>query len=369
MITSRNLSSIARRLMRQPAAPYFEHAVRAEVEAICEENRLRFRRDEFGNVIVRFNAGPASTRPLVLAAHMDHPGFEVVAGKSNGKWNVRFHGGVPDQFFRRGVRLRLLPQGSPATLGPRVGTVKQFQFRTAGPLKIRPRFAVWDLEDFAIRSSRIHGRSCDDLIGVATILAVLIELKRKRAKVNVIGLISRAEEVGLRGALAAIGTKTLPGNALVVSLETSRELPGVKMGQGVILRVGDKTSVFDTKAMRFLAEVCADLQKQDKRFQFQRGLMSGGTCEATAFQEFGFQTGAVCVALGNYHNCGANSRIAAEYIDIDDARTMAELLVAVARGMPTFHRRISKLPMRLEKLRKEARIRLRKTADPPSNYG
>jgi hypothetical protein len=37
-------------------------------------------------------------------------------------------------------------------------------------------------------------------------------------------------------------------------LETSRELPGVKMGGGVILRVGDKASIFDSEATRFLAE-------------------------------------------------------------------------------------------------------------------
>ena len=101
-------------------------------------------------------------------------------------------------------------------------------------------------------------------------------------KVNVIGLISRAEEIGFRGALAATAAKALPAKSLVISLETSRELPGVKMDEGVILRVGDKTSIFDTKAMRFLGELCAELRNRDKRFRFQRGLMSGGTCEATA---------------------------------------------------------------------------------------
>src|SRR5205823_14043788 len=135
------------------------------------------------------------------------------------------------------------------------------------------------------------GRACDDLIGVATIMAVMSELARKRAEVNVIGLISRAEEIGFRGALAAMGTRLLPRNSLIISLETSRELPGVKMGEGVILRVGDKTSVFDSDAMRFLSEVATKLKTRRKYFKFQRGLMAGGTCEATAFQEFGFQTG------------------------------------------------------------------------------
>src|SRR6185295_15601887 len=105
----------------------------------------------------------------------------------------------------------------------------------------------------AIRRGQIHGRACDDLGGVAAILATLIELKRRRARVNVIGVISRAEEVGFLGAMAVAAAKELPKNSLVVSLETSRELPGVKMGEGVILRVGDRTSIFDSAGMRFLA--------------------------------------------------------------------------------------------------------------------
>jgi len=225
------------------------------------------------------------------------------------------------------------------------------------------KFAVWELEDFAVRNDRIYGRACDDLVGVAAILAVMSELKRKRARVNVIGVISRAEEVGFRGALAVTDTKLLPKDSLVVSLETSRELPGVKMGDGVIMRVGDKTSIFDTKAMRFLAEVGVELKSRKKGFQFQRGLMSGGTCEATAYQEFGLQTGAVCVALGNYHNCAKNNRIAPEYVSLSDACGMADLLVAAAQAMPRYKKLIGRLPKRLEKLRTEAKRRLRQSAD------
>ena len=46
--------------------------------------------------------------------------------------------------------------------------------------------------------------------------------------------------------------------------------------------------------------------------------MSGGTCEATAYQLYGYRTAALCVALGNYHNCGPNHQIAPEYVSVDD---------------------------------------------------
>jgi putative aminopeptidase FrvX len=359
-MTASEFSKIAGRLMRHPSVPFQEHAVRAEVDAICRENALEFKRDKFGNVIVRLRT--ANTRPFVLAAHMDHPGFEIVRQRAVKSWLAKFLGGVPDEYFRPGVAVRLMPQGVAAKLGRRPGKAKEFELHTKQAMSGLPAFAVWELEDFAVRNGRIHGRGCDDLIGVASILATLIELKRNRARVHVTGVIARAEEIGFLGAMAVASGNALPKNSLVVSLETSRELPGVKMEQGVILRVGDRTSIFNSEAMRFLAEVAAQLKAKNKKFQFQRALMSGGTCEATAYQEFGFQTAAVCVALGNYHNCAEGKRIAAEFVSMVDALSMVELLAAAAKQMPQLPKLIGKLPKRLQKMLREAQPRLLRTA-------
>ncbi|HWD92397.1 MAG TPA: M20/M25/M40 family metallo-hydrolase [Verrucomicrobiae bacterium] len=214
---------LAGRLMRQPAAPFHEHAVRSEVERICAEHRLGFKRDEFGNVIVELRT--ARTRPLVLAAHMDHPGFEIVRSLAPKTWLARFLGGVPDSYFRPGVPVRLMPGGSAARLGNRPGQAKEFELHSREPLSVPPQFAVWELEDFAVRNGRIHGRACDDLVGVASILATLIALQRSGARVHVIGVIARAEEIGFLGAMAVAAAKRLPKDSLVISLETSRECP------------------------------------------------------------------------------------------------------------------------------------------------
>jgi endoglucanase len=206
-----------------------------------------------------------------------------------------------------------------------------------------------------MRGNKLHGRACDDLIGVASILSALIEVKRDRAPVNVAGVLTRAEEVGFHGALALAGSGKLRRNSLVISLETSREIPPVKMGAGVIVRVGDRASVFDSEATRFLSEVASRLAGADRTFAFQRALMSGGTCEATAFQEFGYQTAAVCVALGNYHNCAPNNRIAAEYVSATDCVQLVKLMVESARAMPQYAKLISALPERLTELSQVAR--------------
>ena len=90
--------------------------------------------------------------------------------------------------------------------------------------------------------------------------------------------------------------------------------------------------------------------------------MYGGTCEGAAYQEFGFQTAAVCVALGNYHNCAPNDKIRAEYVSEADAESMAQLLVAAAKQMPNFASLTGKLPRRLNQLLNEARRNLSRGA-------
>jgi endoglucanase len=355
---SKHFTQLAARLLRAPTAPYHEAGVRDVIETICREHGLEHTRDRYGNLLVRHGRG--GVRPLVLAAHMDHPAFEVTRALEPGRWETRFLGGVPPKFFRPGTKLLLQPGNAPARLGPAAGGPDTFTVTGSKLPPDAPRFAVWDVEAFAARAGRIHARQCDDLIGVAVVLATLIELKQRGARARVIGVLSRAEEVGFHGALTVAASATLPRHAFVVSLETSRELPPVEMGQGVIIRTGDRASVFDSAGTRYLTEVAAALRARDQSFAFQRALMPGGTCEATAYQEYGFQTAAVCIALGNYHNCGPRGRVAAEYVSVADARGMVRLLVEAAVRMGTFGAVTMRLPLRLKGYLREARKRLRK---------
>ena len=70
----------------------------------------------------------------------------------------------------------------------------------------------------------------------------------------------------------------------------------------------------------------------------------------------------MCVALGNYHNCGERNRIAAEFVSLSDALSMVELLTSAAEQMPQYAELIGKLPKRLQAMLREAQPRaLRKT--------
>ena len=349
----KELRQFASRLMSCPTAPCHEAGVRAVVETICAENGLPARRDRFGNVIIHLGSRKFG-RPIAFAAHLDHPGFEIEQRLGPRRWLARFNGGVPDDYFKPNLSVRLLPGPVAARLGPRRGKEKLFELIGDAPASASPQFGVWEMTDFRIRRSRIIGRACDDLLGVAAALAALVDLKRRRARVHAQGLISRAEEVGFLGALAMAGSGVLAKDTFLLSLETSKELPPVKMGQGVIVRVGDRSSIFGSQSTRFVTEVASELAGQSPEFKFQRALLSGGTCEATAYHEYGYETAAVCIALGNYHNCAPDGSIAEEFVSIKDLETMTRLLSELAARLLDYEKLTGKLVGRLKDLRRKA---------------
>ena len=282
------LLSLARSILAQPTAPFFEDAVRAELLIqLAQIPRVTTMQDAFGNVIARYR-GCSEHAEYAFAAHMDHPGY--VGGE--------FLGGVPEPYRAKNP-----------------------------PTRDFGAFGMWDLPACEVRDGRIYSRACDDLIGCVAIVALFHELERLGAEANVWGLFTRAEEVGFVGAIQLAKSGLVPRDLTIVSLECSSEKsPGAgRMGEGPIIRVGDRTSIFDDTATAGLVRAATDA-----RLPFQRCLMSGGTCEATVYQLYGYRTAALCVALGNYHNCGPETTIAPEYVAVQDVAGMIALMSAAA---------------------------------------
>lgn len=279
------LLDIARAILAQPTAPFHEDAVRAEIlMQLAQCPHVAAELDEFGNVVACYRRGDGAAR-YAFAAHMDHPAY--VGGE--------FLGGVPAEYREKNP-----------------------------PVRDFGAFAMWDLPAFELRDGRIFSRACDDLIGCAAIVALFHELERAGAEVCVHGLFTRAEEVGFVGAIHLARSGRVPKPLTIVSLETSSEKGGpAQMGAGVIVRVGDRTSIFDDAATAALVDAA-----RTAAIPVQRCLMSGGTCEATAYQLYGYRCAGLCVALGNYHNCGPDTQIASEFVSADDVAGMVRLMFA-----------------------------------------
>jgi endoglucanase len=360
---------IAERTLALPTAPYREGAVIAWVrEFAAARPRLELREDPDGNLELRRRGVRRTPAPLVLAAHMDHPGFRALGARRTRSGFVvqaLFLGGVRPEFFP-GARTRFFAAGE--TVRARVRRVRP------GPSGLRVElaarravaagaFGMWDLPAF--RRARhdpdlLETRAADDLAGVTAILALLDAVERidPRRRVDVRGLFTRAEEVGFVGALAVARGRRLPKKSRIVAIEASKTLPGAPQGAGPILRVGDRASSFDDGLGRWIARVGERLTgPRGGRFAFQRKLMDGGTCESTAYQLWGYRCAAMCLALGNYHNMSERGQIAAESIRLSDLVGLVRFFEGLVRFDEDAPRAGRPDPLRLRLERRFARAR------------
>ena len=345
------------RLGAQPAVAFHENGVAAAVRDALTEIGVSWRTDDFGNIIARIAGTEGNDHPpIALMAHMDHPGFELV--DRDGDYLIgNALGGVPQGAFAPGVPLQVvLPGGrriNAETVGPH-GEERQRQVQVqvtgspVGDIPL-PSPAVFDLPDFTIEDDRLVMRAADDLAGCGCILATLSALCDDPPAGDVYGVFTRAEEVGLVGARLLAEARTLPNDTLVVSLESSRTLPGAAIGGGPVIRVGDAGSTFNTDAESALIRARETLTARLPDFRCQRQLMSGGVCEASAFMAFGYRSTGVAFPLGNYHNGADDGSIAAEYIHRDDYLNGAALVTEAARQVKmrwdtAFSRRIRQVP-------------------------
>ncbi len=288
----RELLRVVRALLDKPTAPFHEEAVRDAIVAQLQDcPNVRIEHDAYGNMIARYRRGTRRYPRWAFAAHMDHPGW--VRTKS-GNW--RFLGSVPERFL----------------INPRK--------REFGD------FAMWDLPAFEFKDGQIHSRACDDLLGCAEIICLFRELEAARANVHCLGLFTRAEEVGFWGAIQLARSGILPKNVTVFSLETSTPRGGAEIGRGPIVRVGDRLSIFDSgETLRIMNVAAAN------DIPVQRCLLDGGSCEASAYQVYGYRSVAASIALGNYHNCAPDGTIGCEYVSADDYANMVRLCLALVR--------------------------------------
>jgi endoglucanase len=351
--------NILAELCSVPTAPFVEQRVVSYVkDFVAKRPALKLSSDGAGNLLIELRSEQRSSRTprWVFAAHMDHPGFIAKRMRDKRTLEADFHGGVLAEYFT-GSRVRFFNDDEEITgviteftLGKERGYPKSVVARVGKPVAAGAP-GMWDQGEGRIRGKRFQSRVCDNLAGAAGALTMLDRMARKRSATPIAVLLTRAEEDGFIGAIAA-ATKPqlLRKTDRLIVIECSAKQPYAPQGSGAILRVGDRTSIFNSGLTYFIGQQAEALAKKDKTFKFQRALMPGGTCEATVYDIYGFTAASICVALGNYHNMDRdNKKIASEYIDIGDWENMVKLFIRLAREGHTYEPGFSSLKERIGK--------------------
>jgi endoglucanase len=341
-----------------PTAPFAERFVVDYIERFVRtRKKLRLSRDRFGNRLITLPGRRKSPR-IVFAAHMDHPGFVAQKMLDSRTLQAAFRGWVQIDYVR-GAKVRFF-DGDREIAGQVIEATGSHYDLLTVPDRVKVRVAgpvntgapgMFDQGAARIRSGKCISRGIDDLGGLAACLVMLDQLATKPPKSTVAVLLTRAEEDGFIGAIAAsLHPQLIRKTDRLIAIETSSVQPFAPQGKGVIVRVGDKTSIFNSALTYFLTLQAADLAKRDKSFHFQRALMPGGTCEASIYDVYGFSAAALCIALANYHNMDrGKKKIAPEFIDVNDWKNMVKLFVQVARTGHTFDPSNTPLRERIEK--------------------
>ena len=332
--------AILQRVASARTAPYHEWAVLDAIRAELERGGFAPHVDPYGQVHARVVSGTAK-RALVFAAHTDHPAFEVIEARGRvGK--VRVLGGFRQRFFPKVVAVTVHSDGDeesfPGTLSdpqtlvdPLHNSTSTCRIDAERTLEVG-QFAMLDLPPVHIAGDEIQMRAADDLAGCALIVCALLALRDEPRPHDVHAVFTRAEETGLYGARLAAEDGLIPRDAYIVSVEASRALPGAESGKGIVVRAGDLHNTFSNEAERYLR--VARERLAERGIATQRALLTGGTCEASAFVRLGWTATGIALPNVNYHNTAPDGGFAPEIVRLMDLLSGIALAAeaAVAAG-------------------------------------
>ncbi len=330
MVSRPRLLALTRSVVSFPSTSYHEHRLRTFLAQHAESLDLPVALDRWGNVHVRYSRGAQKVRWTFLA-HMDHPGFVVSETRGKRAW-CRWFGGVLRTYFKNArVRVHGTEASVPGrVIATRVGgprkRVEWIQIETRYPVSVGD-LGTWDLPAWQRVGDRIQTRAADDLVGCAALAALLESLAASRVPARVKVIYTRAEEAGLIGATSLARSGLLDPADPIIAIETSKALAGASIGNGPVLRVGDRMSSYDPGLNRFLHTCAQSLAQSLRGFRFQRCLMDGGLCEASSFLAHGYRATGLALPLGNYHNMG-RTRIALEEVSASDLLHLVRLMEA-----------------------------------------
>ncbi len=346
-----NTKDLIREIFSQPTAPFREQFVLEKIEALAHKKRLPFVYDSFGNLVVGINSVTElkTGQRLLLFAHTDHPGFHIL--KQNGNTLLaKWYGGAPFEHMKNASVRIYDPSLAQISYTGKITSIENRKYKRTG-MKMQIQldrefakdtkvakgsFGAFNFPKYTISKQTISTRVADDLAGCVIALGAVLDARRLGGRV--VAVFTRAEEVGFIGCWSFLTQTAVSKSSIAISLEASRNLPGAELSKGPVLRLGDRSTLFDNNASQFMWVIAQRLQKKNKNFKYQRRIMDGGSCEATALNLFGLRTTGLAVPLKNYHNQGDKGKPAPEIIHLTDVENARLICAEVGRRLTSFNK-------------------------------
>lgn len=281
--------------------------------------------DTMGNVYATKRATGETDFTVMVTAHMDEVGFLITKITSDGMLKFDPVGGF-DPRILPGKSLLVGKDNIPGVIGlEAIHHVPREQMYKAPGLEAMvidigatskdsaaAKVAVGDYATFATRFEHLNpgddpqqgvvkGKALDNRAGCAA----LVEILQERYPVNVVGVFTVQEEVGLRGAQVA-AHRLDPDMAIVLECTTADDLPidpkkplgYPRMGEGPCLTLMDRSYIVDRRLVDFLTQVA---EAQGIPYQYKKPGLGGTDAGAIHRSRSGIPSAIVAPAARYIH--------------------------------------------------------------------
>ena len=258
-----------------PGAPGYEHKIRSFVKGQVESYVDEMYTDPMGNLITLKKGG--SDKKLMIAAHMDEISFIVSHIDDDGFIKFQPLGGFDAKTL---TAQRVIIHGKKDIIG--VMGCKPIHIMTAEERAKPPKIEDYYIDtgynaeelkkyitigspitrerSFIEMGDTVNSKSIDNRISVYILMEALKELKDTAVPVDIYGVFTVQEEVGLRGATAAtMGVD--PDFAINLDVTLACDVPGsasheriTDLGKGTAIKILDGRTICDYRMVEFMKE-------------------------------------------------------------------------------------------------------------------
>jgi putative aminopeptidase FrvX len=308
--------------------------------------------DASGNLVLHVAKAPAGSKAprILVVAHMDEIGFEVRSISSDGRLETESRGGGTLEFFAGHAALVHTASGDKPALVelPKGWDAADFKWPRGRDVGVRVDVGARspkEVDALGIKvgdsitipkkyrqlvATRANGRSFDDRVGCAALIAAAWALGPGLKDRNVTFMWSTGEELGLLGAAAAAKrlaeADEVPEYVFAIDTFVSSDSPieskrfaDAEIGKGFVIRAVDNSNIVPPEFVEKLIKLA-----RANQIPVQFGVTGGGN-DGSAFLRYG----SIDVAMGwplRY------SHSPAEVVDTRDVDALGRIVAAVSRS-------------------------------------
>lgn len=332
-----------------PGAPGYEHKIRSFVKGQVESYVDEMYTDPMGNLITLKKGG--SDKKLMIAAHMDEISFIVSHIDDDGFIKFQPLGGFDAKTL---TAQRVIIHGKKDIIG--VMGCKPIHIMTAEERAKPPKIEDYYIDtgykaeelkkyifigspitrerSFIEMGDTVNSKSIDNRISVYILMEALKELKDTDVPVDIYGVFTVQEEVGLRGATAAtMGVD--PDFAINLDVTLACDVPGsasheriTDLGKGTAIKILDGRTICDYRMVEFMKETA-----NSNNIKHQLEILPKGGTDTASMQQFakgGSIAGGISIPCRYLHQV-------IEMVNKEDVRASIDLLKACILEISNFN--------------------------------